>query len=174
MTCASAFELVNFDLRVRSLGRLRPVLTALTFLENGEPENPNVANCVPTEISSVPTFVSTKRWCNQQCISSSTSQSFQHLLFWENVQIICAVPHSVYPGQFHFHLTFASFNPPFAFPKSTTPSTPDIQLFFLSPQLSASSHKVSPAFLIAGELCLLLSTGSVHKALLIAIRGEAF
>lgn len=61
-----------------------------------------------------------------------------------------------YPGQFHFHLTFASFNPPFAFPKSTTPSTPDIQLFFLSPQLSASSHKVLPAFLIAGELCPLL------------------
>lgn len=173
MTCASAFELVNFGLLVRSLGRLRPVLTALTFLENGEPENPNVANCVPTEISSVPTFVLTKRWCNQQCISSCTSELPAPAVLGKCANYLCCATQCV-PWTVSFPPDICIIQSSICFSESTTPSTPDIQLFFLSPQLSASSHKVLPAFLIAGELCPLLSTGSVHKALLIAIRGEAF
>ncbi len=102
---------------------LQTVVTVLTF-EGTEDRRVRSGgtyhgSCVPNEerchqrFPLCTHFAFNKTRHYQQYISTSTSQSFQHLLFWEDVQMNCAVPLSggdglQYTGQFHFDLTFTS------------------------------------------------------------------
>lgn len=89
--------------------------------------------------------------CNQQYISSCTSQSFHKLPFWENIYMNCAVALLVgyisrdsFISTWHLHqsvlhLLFRKLQP-------LPPQIYGCFFLFFFLQLSASSHKVLPAF----------------------------